>query len=109
MEPVTLKEVTRHDRLRRAVAILLLTLAVSGAAFGYVYENDQVGFETLWLLPFLFLGLYLSYRYWTTLHVAVVTPEAQRQELAAQSEAQRRAREFDNKWYVRYPLAALML
>lgn len=108
MDPTILVEVPSSKRIRKSIAMVVLTLGVSGLAFAYAYSQDQIDAGTLWLLPFLLLGLFLSYRYWTTTHVAEVTPEAKQRALAEQSFARRKAEELNNKWYVRYPLAGLM-
>lgn len=109
MDDYVIVDIPRKKRLRNALITLIVTLAVTGWAFGYVLVQGQVGMETLWLLPFLLTGLWVSYRYWKTTHLTEPTPEAQERQRTAELEKQRKAEEFENKWYVRYPIAVLIL
>ncbi len=56
----------RKRNLRKAVGALIVTLGLAGWAFAYVSSQDPLGRETLWLLPMLLAGLWVSYSYWST-------------------------------------------
>jgi hypothetical protein len=102
-------DIPRKTRLWKTIATLVVTVGLTGWAFGYVVIMDQVGLETLWLLPFLLTGLWLARRFWKTTYVTALTAEAQANRQAAEAENQRKAEEFEGRWYFRYPLAVLML
>jgi hypothetical protein len=61
------------------------------------------------VVPFAALGLWASHRYWRTTEIKVPTPEALAEKAAAEAEEQRKQAEFEDKWYFRYPVAALMI
>jgi hypothetical protein len=102
-------DIPRRTRIWKAATTLVVTLGLSGWAFGYVLIQDQVAWETLWLLPFLFTGLWLTWRFWKTTYVTELTLEAQERKEAVERETLQKAAEFEERWYVRYPIALLIL
>ncbi|MBI3777861.1 MAG: hypothetical protein HY274_02940 [Gammaproteobacteria bacterium] len=109
MDNSILVEISKAKRFRKAVITLVATIGVTAWAVGYFYFQNQIEVETLWVLPFFFTGLYASYKFWRTTHVEQLTQEAQQEKQAQELEIHRKQEELENKWYVRYPLAALML
>jgi hypothetical protein len=109
MDDSVIVEVPRPKRLRKALITLAVTVGVSVWAVAYLYSEGQLGLETLWLTPFFTTGMFLSYRHWSTSHVTEVTQKAQRRKREEEEAQRRRQEEAEDKWYFRYPLAALCL
>ncbi len=70
-----LVDMQRKRKLRKAVGALIVTLGLTGWAFAYVSSRNLLGRETLWLLPMLLVGLWVSYSYWTAAHTGAPGPE----------------------------------
>ena len=70
-----LVDVQRKRKLRKAVGALIVTLGLTGWAFAYVSSRNLLGRETLWLLPMLLVGLWVSYSYWTAAHTGAPGPD----------------------------------
>ena len=101
--PTIVVEVPRAKRISKALLTLAVTLAVTIWAFATLYSESNLTVQSaVWLLPFWALGVFQSYRYWAKSHVQELTPEAKQRQLSAQ----RKTAEWENKWYVRYPMAA---
>jgi len=109
MDKSILVEIPKAKRVRKAVITLVVTIGVTSWVVGYLYSQNQIGVETLGVLPFFLTGLYASHKFWRTGHVEQLTQEAQQEKQAQELEVRRKQEEFENKWYVRYPLALLML
>ena len=109
MEEYIVKEIPREKRLRSTVITLVITLGLTAWVLWYLYSQQQLGENVLWILPFFLTGLWVSYRYWRTTEVKELTPEAKERKTALETEAWRKQEEFENRWYVRYPMAGLML
>jgi hypothetical protein len=102
--------VSRGKRVRKALLMLAVTLGFTAWALATLHSEGNLSIRALWwLLPFWALGLFQAYRYWTKTHVQELTPEAKQHQVAAEREEQRKKAERENKWYFRYPVAALAL
>ncbi len=113
MDDTEIVQIPLATRRNKALITLLATFSITGWVVYNAWSHDQLGFQTLFILPFFLLGIWGTYHYWQTKTITKLTPEGERlNELEIrrkQDESAREQAEFVDKWYVRYPMASLFL
>lgn len=116
MDDTVIVEIPLATRRKKALITLLATLSITGWVVYNAWSHDQLGLQTLFIFPFFSLGIWGTYHYWRTTIITKLTPEGellkQKAELETQrkkDESARKQAEFEDKWYVRYTIAALFL
>ena len=109
MKDTILVEVPKAKRRRNAMITLAATIGFTAFVVGHAWAENQIGYPTLFVVPFFILGIVQSYMYWRTTHVQEPSHEAVQRELEERAETQRKEDEFYSRWYVRYSLAAICL
>ncbi len=102
-------EIPRSKQLRKTIITLVVTIGLTTWVLAYLSLQDQIGLQTLWLLPSFLVGLFLSFKFWSTTHIEQLTPAAQEKIREQEAEECRKQEEYDDKWYFRYPIAIFML
>jgi hypothetical protein len=104
-----MKQIPREVRIRNTTITLFVTVGITAFALWHLLSGQQLRLDALWLLPSIFIGLWISYRYWTTTEVKELTREASERKQCVEADIRKREEDFEDSWYFRYPVAGVML
>lgn len=109
MDDTVIVEIPLATRRKKALITLLATVGITSWVVYNAWSEDQLGALTLFVSPFFLLGIGLSYYYWRTKTTTKLTEMGEQHLYQTALDKQRKQAEFEDKWYVRYPFAALCL